>query len=297
MQTIEPALDLSDYLEDRTEGVNVRPASYFCDQVKHFFNGGGREEGAFLPWAKTHENIRIRAGEVSLWHGENFSGKTTMTSQVCAYMAAHGERILLISLEMTPKKTLAKLVRQSLNLNQPDDESIEIWHDWSDDRIWLYDRRGSVEWTTVLAVIRYAKDKFGITQVFVDNLMKCVRGEDDYNGQKDFVNGLCAVAQDLDLHVHLVHHTRKPAHGSGVPSRYDAKGSGSISDQVDNVFGVWRNRDERKQDQDPDCVVNCDKQRNGEWDGKFALWFDLRSLRYTDERSLISKPYVAGYAA
>ena len=123
--------------------------------------------------------------------------------------------------------------------------------------------------------------------------MKCVRGEDDYNGQKEFVNALCAVAQDTGIHIHLVHHTAKPKMGDSIPGRYDAKGSGSISDQVDNVCGIWRNREEKKQADAPDCVLNFDKQRNGEWDGKIALWFDPTSFQYRGLQHGFSRQYIS----
>ncbi|MCA3064720.1 AAA family ATPase [Aquidulcibacter sp.] len=293
MSTIIPeTLDLSDYLEDRHEGEHVRPASYFRDQVKHFFHGGGNTEGALLPWAKTHETIRLRAGEVSLWHGENYSGKTTLTSHVAVHLIASGWKVLVISLEMPPRTTLGKMNRQTIGVHQPSIEGVDTFHDWTDGKLWVYDRRGSVQWDKIIAVIRYAQDKFGIQHVFVDNLMKCVRGEDDYNGQKDFVNALCTVAQDTNIHAHLIHHTKKPAHGAGVPGRYDAKGSGSISDQVDNAFGVWRNRNDNKAMAEPDCVVNCDKQRHGEWDGKFSLWFDQASQRYSEGQTFQRSSYI-----
>jgi hypothetical protein len=72
--------------------------------------------------------------------------------------------------------------------------------------------------------------------------MKCVRGEDDYNGQKDFVNDLCSFAQDSGVHVHLVHHVRKGESEHKAPGKFDIRGAGSITDLVDNVFIVWRNK-------------------------------------------------------
>ncbi len=49
--------------------------------------------------------------------------------------------------------------------------------------------------------------------------------------------------------------------------------SGSISDQVDNVFCVWKNKDEKRNPGD-DALLIVDKQRNGEWEGRIALSFD-----------------------
>lgn len=298
LKLIDDSIDLSAYLNDQEEGVNIRPAAYFRDALRLHFLGGGIAEGAQLPWAKTHEIIRLRSGEVSLWHGENYSGKTTITSHIAASLCAHGWRVLIMSLEMSPQKTLAKIARQTLGIKSPDEQTQDQFINWTDERLWIYDKRGSVRWDKIVAVIRYARDKFDIHHIFIDNLMKCVRGEDDYNGQKDFIDALCTAALECDVHIHLIHHTKKPGQGSGVPGRYDAKGSGSISDQVDNVFGVWRNRNDKRDAGDPDCIINCDKQRHGEWDGKLALWYDATSQRYGERgASNASMIYPARMAA
>lgn len=289
-EIISDTLDLSAYMEEKHEGENIRPAAFFQSQVEHIFHGGGATEGALLPWTKTHDIIRLRPGEVSLWHGENYSGKSTLTAHVATDLCWQGYRTCIASMEMLPGKTLAKMNRQAFGAHQPSMAQISAFHEWTDERLWVYDRRGTVQWEKMLAVVRYASDKFDIKHFFIDSLMKCVRGEDDYNGQKDFINGLCNVAQDCGIHVHLVHHTKKPSHDE-VPSRYQAKGSGSISDQVDNVFGVWRNR-EKAENGKPDCIVNCDKQRNGEWDGHIALWFDPASLQFHGDAMSPQRTYI-----
>ena len=138
------------------------------------------------------------------------------------------------------------------------------------------------------AVVRYCAKERGITHFFVDSLMKCVREEDDYNGQKRLVDELCAVARDYNIHVHLVHHIKKPANEDHKPTKYDYKGSGSITDQVDNVISVWRNKIKEKaredgkcvSDNEPDALLICDKQRHGEWEGKIGLWFEPNSMQY-----------------
>ena len=71
-----------------------------------------------------------------------------------------------------------------------------------------------------------------------------------------------------------------------MPDKHDTKGSGSITDQVDNLFMVWRNKpkeDDRKasgpngkKQKEPDCYLLCRKQRNyeGSEDGEptISLW-------------------------
>lgn len=288
-------IDLTAYLEDKHEGENVRPANFFREQTVALFHGGASITGATLPWTKTHDTVRLREGEVTLWHGQNFSGKSMLTGQVAVDLMWQGFRVCIASMEMLPAKTLHRMCRQAWGANQPEEAEIYQFHDWTDERLWIYDRRGQVDWQKMVAVIRYAVDKHDIHHFFIDSLMKCVRGEDDYNGQKDFVNALCAVAQDLGIHIHLIHHTAKPKGGeNSIPGRYDAKGSGSISDQVDNVCGIWRNRNDKKEAGEPDCVLNWDKQRGGEWDGKIVTWFDPASFQYRgDYDSLRRRQYIS----
>lgn len=66
----------------------------------------------------------------------------------------------------------------------------------------------------------------------------------------------------------------------------DIKGSGAITDIADNVFSVWRNKDQAPGE--PNALLQCDKQRNGEWEGKISLWFDTQSFYYLESEK--SKP-------
>jgi twinkle protein len=70
------------------------------------------------------------------------------------------------------------------------------------------------------------------------------------------------------------------------------KGSGSITDQADNVFIVWKNKEKAQiiaenphhfDREVPDAVLVCEKQRNGEWEGKLKLWFDYKSQQFIQE--------------
>jgi twinkle protein len=161
----------------------------------------------------------------------------------------------------------------------------------------MYDHVGAVEWRKLIAVMRYAVQHFRITQFVIDSLMKCVKGEDDYNAQKDFVNELCAFAAAHNVHVHLVHHVRKGESEHKAPGKFDIKGAGAITDQVDNVFIVWRNKQAEQEGKgDPTCIVACEKQRNGEFEGKFGFWFDIDSQQYLEQKGEIPNRYSVGSA-
>jgi twinkle protein len=145
----------------------------------------------------------------------------------------------------------------------------------------------------MLAVTRYTIEKFNVNHFVIDNLMKCGMGEDDYNGQKDFVNGLCIISKDTGCHIHLVLHVKKGKTEADIPGKFDVKGSGAITDSVDNVFIVWRNKakeaamraSEEYSPDDPDALLILDKQRNGEAEGRYRLFFDRASLQYVEDRN------------
>lgn len=256
-------------------------------------------KGATLPWTKTHSSIRLRAGEVSLWPGINGHGKSLLTSHVALDLVAQDQRVVIASLEMWPVKTLARMARQAVGTNQPSENALVQFVDWLATRFWIYDQHGRADPRRMLAVIRYAALELKVQHFFLDSLMMVTKGEEDYDGQKDFITELCAVAKDTGCHVHLIHHTRKLKDEDEVPGKFDAKGSGSITDQVDNVFTVWRNKRKEAERQNgacdesrPDALLVCDKQRHGEWEGRIALWFDPASLSYRgDERRGFTRGY------
>ena len=109
----------------------------------------------------------------------------------------------------------------------------------------------------------------------------------------------------LGEHVHLVAHCKKPgAEGeSRPPTKYDIRGSSAISDQSHNIVTVWMNKAKRTELEKPaqmrdaailekpDHLVTIEKQRNGDFEGRFALFFDARSMRFCDSDLAPVEPY------
>lgn len=296
-------IDFAAYERETDAQQKVRSASAYVQELIDNIKSPERPDHKFMPWAKTRGLIQFRPGEVTLWGGANGNGKSMVTGFVGLGLMGQGEKVGIASFEMKPKKTLERMGRQfsgtnPLNPAYAGSEEgkrflisiYEDFRDWTDGRLWLYDQQGTVTPEQVVAVTRYCAKELGITHMFIDSLMKCVKGEDDYNGQKAFVDELTSLARDLGIHIHLVHHIRKPATEDHKPGKYDYKGSGAITDQVDNVISVWRNKaKERKADEgglvdanEPDCLLICDKQRNGEWEGTVGLWFHKDSQQYLE---------------
>lgn len=295
-------IDFSVYEHETDHQQKVKSASVYVQALIDRINCPLPLRQHYMPWGKTHRLIQFRPGEVTVWGGPNGSGKSLVTGQVVLSLCAQDERACVASFEMKPIKTLERMGRQWTKFNANDPliagdpaerrimiDLYEQFRDWTDKRLWLYDQQGTVHWKQVCAVARYCAKELGITQFVIDNLMKCVAGEDDYNGQKAFVDELCAIARDHNIHIHLIHHIKKPPTEDAKPSKYDFKGTGAITDQVDNVIAVWRNKRKERDRQaqkmvsetEPDSLLIIDKQRNGEgWEGNIGLWYHAQSQQF-----------------
>jgi twinkle protein len=137
----------------------------------------------------------------------------------------------------------------------------------------------------------------------IDNLSKLDIAMDDYNAQKDYVTALCDFAKANDSHVLLVAHMSKSRESGDKPM--DAamvKGSGSITDLVDNVLVWWRNKTKEEKikkgiasedvQSQPDGACSCQKQRNGEEEPYLPLWFDKESQQFLNHHWSRPRNYV-----
>jgi twinkle protein len=294
-------IDFSFYEHETDAAQKVKPASLWVAELIERLKNPVHEVRSVMPWRKTHLQIQFRPGELTVWGGANGAGKSLVTGQVALSLCSQDEKVCIASFEMKPRKTLERMARQwsTYNVNDPafygNDEAkaqfidlYEQFSEWTNGKLWLYDQQGTANAKQVCAVVRYCAKEKGITHFVIDSLMKCVSAEDDYTGQKMFIDELTAIARDYSIHVHVVHHVKKPADEAHKPGKYDFKGSGAITDQADNVIAVWRNKAKESKrdagvavaDQEPDALLICDKQRNGEWEGKIGLWFDKNSMQY-----------------
>ncbi len=208
-------------------------------------------------------------------------------------MALHcmlqGARVCIASLEMKPERLLMRLTRQVAAASEPHKTSINAIHNWYADKLWLFDLIGTTKMQRLLEVFLYARQRYGVDVFILDSLLKCNIADDDYNSQKAFIDALCDFKNEHPCHVHVVAHPRKGVDETVIPGKLDIKGTGSISDLADNCFTVWRNKD-KKSESDADCIWACHKQRNGEWEGKFALWFNEGAYHYLEERDQRARP-------
>ena len=304
-------IDFEKYLKANDVAQKVREADSFLDEIQDEFINPVQTVSHTMPWNKTHMGFNFRPGEVTLYAGGNGGGKSMMTGQIALSLIKQKQKVMIQSFEMKPKRTLYRMLRQFAgeNIDFPRYTSkeryiiplVERMKNFASGGLWLYDQQGTVTAQQVIAVSRYSAVELGCNHIFIDSLMKCVSGEDDYNAQKAFVDELTSLARDHNIHVHLIHHIRKLQSEEIKPNKNDIKGSGSISDQVDNVLMVWRNKKKEHDAQNgsvdpmiPDAYLMCEKQRNGEAEDWYSLWYLKESQQYLESQDSIPMSFDAG---
>lgn len=303
-EILDDSIDFTAYMAETEAKARVRRAVDYVPALKKRLRGRAKQRFLYLPWEKTRENFDFRGGETTIWAGQNGHGKSHVSRVVALSLMGQGDRVCVANLEAKPTVTLQAMARMYLGKNQfsPEFQSdsgiraVEQLYDkfgaWTDGKLWLYDQMGTTDPQRVLGMAKYCAQELGIKQIFIDNLAKCVRDEDDYNGQKWFIEQVISIARDFDVHMHVMHHLKKPARETDKPDKGDVKGSGAIVDQPDNLMLVWRNkakeeaRKANKPDhqEEPDQVLFCRKQRNyeGTGDGEptISLWLHRDSQQF-----------------
>jgi len=291
---------VEEYYEPDRVNLQVRGAKDYLAQIIDDVVNPKIENVVNMPWEKSAASFNYRLGEVTLYAGSNGGGKSLITGQVALGLIKQRQRICIASFEMKPKRTLLRMMRQFAgeDIGQPRfmdkvqyiTKMADRFEKFCGQNLWLYDKQGTTSAKEVIAMARYCAVELGVNHVFIDSLMKCVSGEDDYNAQKAFVDAITALARDHNIHVHLIHHIRKLANEDTMPGKNDVKGTGAIADQVDNVLLMYRNKKKEHDAQQgkmvdartPDAMLMCEKQRNGEAEEWYHLWYHKDSQQFLE---------------
>jgi twinkle protein len=286
-QTLEDIIitdkEISGYMDTRDTGEHLKikkPTQYFEDVKKHFHED--LTGGISLPFINTENEFKVRMGETTVVTGYSGHGKSAWLNQVMLHLMKH-EKTMIASFEMLPKATLGRMCQQTGEA-MPNDDYILDFLKQLESNLYLYDPEGSTSTKKVLEVIYYCAEKLGVKIMVIDSLMKCGVNEDDLNRQKKFLDDLAVASRDLDIHLFVVAHSRKTNSDYEHATKLDVAGSANITNLVDNVISVHRNkqREEAVREDDvtneimfaPKCTVHLVKQRHGK--GVEAQWgFDF----------------------
>jgi len=293
-------IDVEKYLKNNYVGQKVRIVSDWLDEITDNYINPPVNDNAKMPWTKTQDDFSFRLGEVTLYAGGNGGGKSLITGQIALHLIKQKRKCVIASFEMKPTSTIHRMLRQFAGefIDDPltnDREKYikgltQRFNQFAGEHLYIYDQQGSTTPNQTIAMARYCAVELGIEHIFIDSLMKVCNAEDNFNEQKYFVDELTALARDHNVHVHLIHHIRKLQSEEVQPGKYDIKGTGAITDQVDNVFLMWRNkqkenrkRNGEKYEEDlPDAYLMCEKQRNGEAQEMYGLYYHQGSQQFIE---------------
>lgn len=296
----------SDFREFIDEAVSLDPkelrsASYYKQAVlDRFFPPEGTQYWWDTPFQKlTDRGIRLNPAELIIVNGIGGHGKTKFISQVALSLMQQKAKCCVASMEVKPDALLQSMTKQACALSRPSQPFVDYVQDYWDGRLWMFDVVGSTKADYLLDVFRYARARYGVTCFFVDSLAKCGLAEDDYNGQKRFVEALCDFKNEADVTVFLVTHSRKLDTEARVVDKMDIKGTGAIADLADVVTTLWRNKakeakpEAEREADDPDARWYWQKNRNGDFESTCRLWFDSDTYQFKDSSNARPKAYVS----
>ena len=282
--------------------VELRQAAKYVKEVKEMFllgeDGQALDPGFDTPFPSARGDLRSRWHELTVLTGINGHGKSQYVMQAVLEAISRGERACIYSGEMPIRRLLQRGVIQASCEKQPNVPTIEKTMAWFRDKLWLFELTKTAKADRLLEVFEYAHRRYGISVFVIDSLLKCGLAEDDYDGQKMFVERLCDFKNEFPVHVFLIAHPRKGPNELAQPGKMDIRGGSAITDLADTVLVMWRNKIrelaiitanakdepvEEKYENMYHAILACEKQRNGEWEKSICLWWDVESFQFLDK--------------
>ncbi len=201
---MRPTIDFEDYLRQMAEqekGLIHKP-SHWLDQIAERMQRGDKPYGDKLPWQKTHDLVRFRSGELTIWAGMSGHRKSMILGWVLANFAInYDSRVAIASLEMKPEETLLRMARQCAGCN-PSVDLVGEFLAWADQRMVIYDELDKVKWNRILGFVYYCAKEKGVKHVVIDSLTKCGISSGDGENEKEFIDRLQWAAKTLGCHIH-----------------------------------------------------------------------------------------------
>ena len=273
----------------------LRRASHFIDDVSAlFWPKHDDKPGYQAPYGDLFGKLHFRPGEMTLWTGASGDGKSQILSDCTPAWIEQGARICFSSLEMKPKHTLKRMVKQTLGVDRPTEQAIGGALQWLDQGLLLYELVGKAGVKQLLEIFDYAHAKYGCDTFVIDSMMRMGIAGDDYNTQEAVAYQLVDWCIAKNVHLHLVAHARKGNKDRAGPAdTEDIKGAMEVGANAFNIVSVWRNRKIEEElanaetdaqakeiGSRPNVIMNVAKQRNGDFEGKVPLWFDRDTYQY-----------------
>lgn len=251
-----------------------------------------KEEAFTLPFFKGdwHEGtgFYFRPGELTVWGGLAFAGKSTMLNFLKANVVSKRRYIFEATMEMLVENQIGRLAKVCMGheINEP---KLRRFCQEIGRYLLFADVVGSIAMEELMEMLWFANRRYGCTDFIIDSMMR-IKGQADMEKQAEIVNTLQNFVKESGSHVHLVCHFRKPVEGER-PTMYHVKGSSALIDNPDNVAIIIRNKakdDAIKAgksreiiDAMHDTEVIIEKQRVSGWVGSFKLKYHKNTFSFS----------------
>jgi len=264
----------------------IKTADKFCVNVLDMFRNPQKYEGYNTGFQELDKCIRgWRKGEVTIWSGQNGSGKTTILNQSCLHMGKSGIKVCVASLELKPERYLKWAVEQYTGTRYPREDDIIRTFNWFGEWFYVIDIDDDVSVNKIFDIFEYSARRFGTEMFVIDSLMKidlgCSNDKEEQKSQKKFLNKAVQFSKKFQVHTHIVAHPRKQESDTDIPTKADISGSGAITDLADNVIIIWRVPDVKKvKENNADAMLFVRKNREFGTLASIPMYFEMSSRRY-----------------
>lgn len=284
--------DIDNYFDDATDFnlAELKSCNNFKDEIIDYKNNPNKLNGTVTSDPDLTQILHgWRNEEISIWTGQNSSGKSTFLSQEAIHLMQEGKKICIGSFEMPPRKFLWWLLKQFNRTDFMNDETVNKSLEKLSSKLYIIDILGVIKEDNLFEIMEFGFRKYGIDTFIIDSLMKIdltsetskLMGE-----QKKFVSKLKDFVSKYKSHIHLVAHPRKQEKDDSFVGKSDISGSGDITNLADNVFIIHRFSEEQKKTRlsngkEPfDAMVIVKKNREFGEVGSVGFYFDKLTKRY-----------------
>jgi twinkle protein len=267
----------------------VKGPEVFFDEVLDLHQGRSVSKGVLTGWNDFDDLLSgLRPNELSVLTGETASGKTTWAANLSYKLVKKGYPVLIASFEMKPVTILKKMVQMEVGYPFFDLREIEVkaaLKEISERPLYFIDVYGELGMSELRNAIYYAKRKHGIQVVVLDHLHYFLK----YNSNEErqaidqALRDMKKWTMELAIHILLIVHPTKLTYDSQVVHLNDLKGSSGLKQIPDNVFSIWRPRENKNggAPSDNQVALHILKCRDDSGDeGITSMTFDKRSQSY-----------------
>jgi len=277
----------------------LKSAECYIDEIIDYLNNPELGHGTKSGFDELDKMLKgFRKNEVTLWSGQNGSGKSTVLNQIMSNFILNGEKCCVGSFEMKPKNYLIWLTKQMLKKQDIDKKDVTELLKKVKNNLFIIDIVGDIEKDHMFSIMEFASRKHGINHFIIDSLMKISFSTNESKlllEQRKLFSEFKAFADKYDNHIHVVAHPRKSSDDSHIPGKNDVAGSGDMMNLSDNAIMMHRFTEEQKAQllrdnkENYDATLLLKKNRfDGEL-GSFGLFFDNKTKRFTENNPIFEQ--------